>query len=240
MVIKDIDTRKLREQFNMSQEDLARRLGISRPTLVKIEAGARNLSIQEREKLEEIFDLVKDMEIDGSDVRINIPQKNLEKFKQVLLYILEKVGGKPNVGMTVLYKLLYFIDFNYYEKYEEQLMGLTYIKNHHGPTPKEFIKVVEQMKQSGELEEIKSKYFTYDQKKFISVVHPDLSKLNGQELALIDEVLNRLSDKSAVELSDYSHHDTPWLTAEEGNVISYETVFYRDNDHSVREYADEL
>jgi uncharacterized phage-associated protein len=153
---------------------------------------------------------------------------------------LEKVGGKPNVGMTVLYKLLYFIDFNYYEKYEEQLMGLTYIKNHHGPTPKEFIKIVEQMKQSGELEEIRSKYFTYDQKKFIPVVHPDLSKLNGQELSLIDEVLNRLSDKSASELSDYSHHDTPWLTAEEGNVISYEAVFYRDSDHSVREYADEL
>jgi len=31
--------------------------------------------------------------------------------------------------MTVLYKILYFIDFDYYEKYEEQLMGALYIKN---------------------------------------------------------------------------------------------------------------
>jgi hypothetical protein len=64
------------------------------------------------------------------EIRIDVPQKNLKKFKEVLLYILEKVGGKPNVGMTVLYKLLYFIDFDYYEKFEEQLIGATYIKNH--------------------------------------------------------------------------------------------------------------
>lgn len=224
----------------MSQEELARRLGISRPTLIKIEFGERNLSLQERRKVQEIFDLIKDVVDKDSDIRTSVPRKNLDKFKQVLLYILQKVGGKPNVGMTVLYKLLYFVDFDYYEKYEEQLMGLTYIRNHHGPTPKEFIKVVEQMKHDGELEEVKSKFFTYEQKKFIPVISPDLSKLDGRELAMIDSVLNRLSDKTAVELSDYSHKDIPYLTAEDGGVISYESVFYRDDDHSQKEYADEL
>ena len=42
----------------------------------------------------------------------------------------KKSAAKSNVGMTVLYKLLYFIDFDYYEKFEEQLIGATYIKNH--------------------------------------------------------------------------------------------------------------
>ena len=235
-----IDVCALREKFNMSQEDLAGRLGISRPTLAKIEKGERPLTMSERERLGEIFDLIRDADASDSDIRINIPQKNLDKFKQVLLYVLQKVGGKPNVGMTVLYKLLYFIDFDYYEKYESQLMGLTYIKNHHGPTPKEFIKVVEQMKKDGELEEMQSKYFTYEQRKYIPVSSPDLSKLNGLELALIDDVLNRLSDKSAAELSEYSHRDTPWSTSEDGQEIPYESVFYRGGDHSVREYADKL
>jgi hypothetical protein len=81
----------------------------------------------------------------GTVTRISIPQKNLKKFEQVLLYILCKVGSKPNIGETVIYKLLYFIDFNFYEKYEEQLIGATYIKNQYGPTPKEFIKVVDTM-----------------------------------------------------------------------------------------------
>ncbi len=230
----------LRKQFNMSQEDLARRLSMSRPTLIKIEKGERALTLAEQQKVEEIFDLLAYCVSSDPDMRINIPQKNLDKFKQVFLYVLEKVGSRPNVGMTVLYKLLYFIDFDYYEKYEEQLMGLTYFKNHHGPTPKEFIKVVEQMKRDGELEEMSSKYFTYDQKKFVPVVRPDLRKLNGQELELIDDVLNRLAGKSATELSDYSHKDTPWMVAEMGENLEYESVFYRDGDHSVREYADTL
>ena len=237
---KKLNIRQLREQFNMPQEELARRLGMSRPTLVKIETGGRNLSIQEEQKIREVFDLIKDVENKDPDIRISIPKKNLDKFKQVLLYVLQKVGGKPNVGMTVLYKLLYFIDFDYYEKYEEQLMGLTYIKNLHGPTPKEFIKVVEQMKQNEELEEVRSKYFTYEQKKFIPVVQSDLSRISGQELAMIDDVLNRLSDKTATELSDHSHKDIPYLTANNGEALSYESVFYRGDEYSQREYADEL
>ncbi|MFH1946783.1 MAG: type II toxin-antitoxin system antitoxin SocA domain-containing protein [Candidatus Magasanikbacteria bacterium] len=233
---KQLDLRVLRKQFNMSQEDLARRLGMSRPTLMKVEKGERVLSLAERDKVRDIFDLVKDTESVDTNIRISIPQKNLDKFKQVLLYILERVGNKPNVGMTVLYKLLYFIDFDYYEKYEEQLMGLTYIKNHHGPTPKEFIKVVEQMKQVGELEEIKSKYFTYEQKKFLPVMENDLSLISGRELEHIDWELGRLANLSAKQISDLSHIDTPWAVTDDGGQIDYEFVFYRPEETSVREY----
>ena len=183
-------------------------------------------------------------EIDASDTLtpdlISIPQKNIEKFKEVLLYILSKVGAKPNVGETVLYKLLYFIDFDYYEKYEEQLIGATYIKNHFGPTPVEFKILVEEMVKNGELESIKSKYFQHEQKKYLAVRQPDLSKLiSAQELLHINEVLDRLSDKNGSELSEYSHKDIPWIIAEEGKPIDYETVFYRTSKTSVRNYDDD-
>jgi hypothetical protein len=54
--------------------------------------------------------------------RISVPAENVEKFKQALLYITQKIGALPNVGQTVLYKILYFCDFDYYEKFEEQLI----------------------------------------------------------------------------------------------------------------------
>lgn len=60
--------------------------------------------------------------------RINVPQENLQKFKEVLLYILEKIGARSNVGEAAMCKLLYFIDFDYYEKFEEQLMSFVYFK----------------------------------------------------------------------------------------------------------------
>ena len=74
---------------------------------------------------------------------------DVKKFKEVLLYILNKVGAKPNIGETALYKLLYFIDFDFYEKYETQLTGAKYIKNYYGPTPIEFEKIVEGMEKRG-------------------------------------------------------------------------------------------
>ncbi|MFC1802034.1 type II toxin-antitoxin system antitoxin SocA domain-containing protein [Patescibacteria group bacterium] len=232
---QNLNIKKLRKDFGMSQSELAERLGVSRPTIARIEEGSRKLTIKEQKRISEIFEFVSS--VDNSDIRVNIPQKKLEKFKQVLLYILEEVGSKSNVGMTVLYKLLYFIDFDYYEKYHEQLMGLTYIKNHHGPTPKEFVKVIEEMKQNKEIDEVKSKYFTHDQKKFLPIVSPDLSILNGRELDLINDVLVRYSDKSAKELSDISHIDTPWAVAEkQGDVLEYEHVFYRPTELSVGDY----
>lgn len=233
--------KKLRAQHGMSQEELARRLSMSRPTLINIEKGIRPLKIEEREKITEIFGLVQAHKAEPkSDTRIEIPQKKLDKFKQVFLYILEKVGGKPNVGLTVLYKLLYFIDFDYYEKYEEQLMGLTYIKNHHGPTPKEFIKVIEEMKKKKEIEEVKSQYFKFEQRKYLPHITADLTQLNGQEIEMIDSVLARLSNMSATELSSYSHADVPWATHEDGEEINYESVFYRNDPYSVRKYQDAI
>lgn len=168
-----------------------------------------------------------------------MPRKNLKKFKEVLLYILGKVGAKPNIGETVLYKLLYFIDFNYYEKYEEQMIGATYIKNHHGPTPIEFQVIVNEMIKSKEIEVVKSKYFQHLQKKYLPHREPDLSVFNANEIKLIDDVLQKLSDMNASTISEYSHQDVPWIVTPERQKIDYESVFYRTPAYSVREYSDD-
>ena len=63
----------------------------------------------------------------------------------MLLYILERCAGKPNVGETVLYKLLYFSDFNYYELYEEHLTGAKYRKLLYGPVPQKLDTIIGQM-----------------------------------------------------------------------------------------------
>jgi uncharacterized phage-associated protein len=165
-----------------------------------------------------------------------VPKENVEKFKEVMLYILGKVGSRPNIGQTVLYKLLYFIDFDYYEKYEEQLIGATYIKNTYGPTPVSFAKIVKQMEKEGEVVEVKSKYFDLDQTKYVPVKEADVSSLSGQELKHIDDELDRLAHFTAKQLSELSHKDTPWRVAKDREVLDYVYVFYRPEETSVREY----
>lgn len=249
-----------RKKHNLTQEFLALKIGVSRPTYMQIEQSERDLTISEAKKLANAFgidfdDFIKGRESSVSveikktakkekmmkqEIRISVPQKNLEKFKEVLLYILAKVGGKPNVGEAVIYKLLYFIDFDFYEKFEEQLIGATYIKNHYGPTPIEFKIIVDEMIKNGEIVKVEGKYFDYPQRKYLAVRRSNINILSGREIEHIDDVLARLSDKNAKEMENYSHEDIPWKVAEEGKPISYESVLYRDERYSVRNYDDEL
>ena len=260
-MIKAKFIQQLRKKRDLSQAFLADKLGVSRPTYGQIEKGERELTVKDAEILSQVFaislcDLLANKEqkrsvklVKGKSVNsaksqnkmeVRVHEKDMDKFKTVFLYILEKVGAKANVGETVIYKLLYFIDFDYYEKYEKNLIGATYIKNHYGPTPVEFKAIVDKMQKSGEVEKVKSKFFEHEQKKYLSLKSADLSNLSAREIQHIDEVLDRLSWKTAKELSEYSHTDTPWAIHESGEEISYESVFYRDKDHSVRNYEDEL
>ena len=246
-----------RKKRNLTQEFLASALKISRPTYVQIERGERELNISEARELASAFGMSLEDFLEGkeqkskvtiekkseektNDLQIRVTAKNLEKFRQVLLYVLNKIGGKPNVGETVLHKLLYFIDFDYYEKFEENLMGATYIKNRHGPTSIELGKIVELMEKNKELSVVPQKYFGYEQKKYLALKEPNLKILSARDIDHIDDVLARLSDKNAKEIENYSHEDIPWKSAHDGKPLSYETVFYRDEKYSVRNYDDEL
>jgi transcriptional regulator with XRE-family HTH domain len=247
--------KQYRESRGLSQEALAKLLGVSRPTLSQIETGERKLSADEIKKLSDIFNVSVDAFFDErkepqftiaeagaeykkaqAEIRVDIPRKNLAKFSEVLLYVLNKVGAKPDIGETVLYKLLYFIDFDYYEQYEEQLIGATYRKNKFGPTPLEFRKVAETLIEAGELQKLPNKFFNYPQTKYLPLRRPDLSRLSGREVAAIDRVLDKLSDMTAAQISEYSHNDVPWLSTDEGGVIPYEAVFYRTPAYTTRSY----
>lgn len=251
----------LRMGSELTQDAVATQLGVSRQTYAHIEDGKRELTISEATTLAQFFGMSLEALLacrlpqtptiviqekktkkkqEDTNIRINVPQERVEMFKEVLLYILNRVGARPNIGETAIYKLLYFIDFDYYEKYEQQLIGATYIKNYHGPTPVMFKKIVDDMIADGDLEQVKSTYFDYPQKKYLPHRAPRLEMLTARDIKHIDETIDRLAHKNASELSEYSHNDIPWKSHEMGEEIEYESVFYRDDAYSVKTYADEL
>ncbi len=249
--------RFLREAKGWNQQDLAEKIGLGREALSYIENNRRQVKGEELSLLADFLDVSTDQilgrcplpEVDlekpkqehsqAGGMRISVPTKNVAKFREVLLYILNKVGARPNIGETVLYKLLYFVDFDFYEKYEEHLIGATYLKNTFGPTPVEFRSIVNKMIDEGEIECVKSKYFKKEQKKYLPRREPRLEELSAREVKLVDEVIDRLADKNATQISDYSHEDIPWLVTENQGIIDYETVFYRTAQYSIRKSQDE-
>lgn len=248
---------ELRKMKRLSQEDLAKSIQISRPSLAQIELGNRSINILELQQLSLVLEFSLDnfisndfstshgieikseKKVKKENERISVPTLEVNKFKNVLLYILERCAGKPNVGETVLYKLLYFSDFNYYELYEEHLTGANYRKLPYGPVPQNLDIIINQMVEDEQLQRVKTEYHGFPQTRYLPLEKSDLTELKASEKDVIDKVIEQMSDWSAKAISDYSHKDLPWEVTDEGKDISYELTFYRELPYSVRVYDDE-
>jgi uncharacterized phage-associated protein len=173
------------------------------------------------------------------DIRISVPTINISKFQNILLYIIEQCAGKPNVGETVLNKLLYFCDFNYYEIYEEHLTGANYIKLQHGPVPQAMKDVIDDLKANNKIMEYKTVYHNLPQTRYINLETADMTKLMAAEKDIIDKVVAQMSSWNAISISEYSHRDIPWLATSFNDEIDYNLVFYREPPYTMRIYEDE-
>jgi transcriptional regulator with XRE-family HTH domain len=229
---------ELRKSKGLSQEDLAKSIGMSRPSLAQIELGNRSVDVFELFQLSHVLGFSMD-EFLSPDLRISVPDLQLGKFKNVLLYILERCAGKPNIGETVLNKLLYFCDFNFYELYEEHLTGARYKKLPYGPVPQKLDTIINQMIDNGKLKRVKTDYHGFPQTRYMPMEKADLMQLSAAEKTVIDNVIQQMSDWNANKISDYSHKDMPWLATKDGDFISYNLAFYRELPYSVRMYDDE-
>lgn len=248
---------ELRKIKGYSQYELAKLVEISRPSLTQIELGNRNVSVIELKKIADHLSISIDKLLshdfetediifassdspDSQELRISTPKLNVDKFKEILLYILEKCAGKPNIGETLLYKLLYFSDFNYYEIFEEHLTGAEYRKLPFGPVPQGIDSIIKQMITNKMIKRLKTEYHGYPQTRYIPLIKPNLKRLKASEKDIIDKVIEQFSDWSASAISDYSHKDMPWLASKDGDVIDYELAFYREHPYSARTYNDDI
>ena len=256
---KEIGNRiaKLRKIKGISQKDLAKSIEISRPSLAQIEMGNRSIDVIELLKLSKILSFSLDefmsndftsnlesiLKIEEKPLkmveRISIPILKVNKLKNILLYILERCAGKPNIGETELYKLLYFSDFNYYELYEEQLTGTSYIKLPLGPVPQNLAHFIHQMIEKQLLQRVKTEYHGFPQTRYLPLEKADLTLLKASEKEVIDKVIEQMSDWSANMINQYSQGDKPWKATKEEEVINYELVFYRRPPYSVRVYEED-
>jgi len=246
-----------RKMKGLTQSELAKNIGMSRPSLAQIELGNRSIDVFELQNIAMVLGFSLDQFLSSdfngkneilektetaeeeNNIRISVPELQVDKLKNVLLYILENCAGKPNIGETVLNKLLYFCDFNYYEIYEEHLTGTRYKKLPFGPVPQQFDSIVNEMIADKQLQRIKTEYHGYTQTRFLPLAKPDLTKLSAAEKTVIDGVIQQMSDWNANKISEYSHNDKPWRASDDGDYIDYNLVFYRRPPFSVRVYPED-
>jgi uncharacterized phage-associated protein len=150
---------------------------------------------------------------------------NRNKFKELILYVSEKCEPDPSFGNTKLAKVLYYCDFIAYVELGKPITGASYQRLPYGPAPKSLLPVRKEMEQQGEVFLREASRYGYRQIRPIARRRADLREFTGEEIALVDAVIDTLWELDASQVSRLSHKDLGWQLAEEGETIPYETAF---------------
>jgi hypothetical protein len=153
-------------------------------------------------------------------------QENEEKFRELVLYISQKCAGDAKFGATKLNKILYFSDFLAYANSGEAITSFEYQRLPKGPAPRRLLPVRAKMMEDGilGLQEVRLRGGK-TQKRSVNLRSPNLKIFTGEEIELVDSVIDALADADAETASELSHRMVGWQVVSDGETIPYGTIF---------------
>lgn len=156
-----------------------------------------------------------------------------KKYKEVVLYLISKLGGEIR-GKKKLAKLLYFVDFDFFENKENYLTREIYKALPMGPYPIHMEDITKNLKDEGVLEinQIEERD-GYSPTEVYSISGDiKLPKFNEDELRILDRVVVKYGNLTGKQLEDLTHNEAPYIGTEPNEMIAYELSFYRGTDFS--------
>src|SRR3989344_3360737 len=135
---------------------------------------------------------------------------NRNKYKQAILYFCQKLGGEVR-GKKKLAKLLYYLDFDFFEKYQKNIIGDSYKALPMGPFPVTLEKTTQDM----EAEKILSiKPVTEREgynatEVYTCLTEPDESVFSLEEKEMLDRVLKKYGQLNGRQLEELTHAEAP-------------------------------
>ncbi len=212
----------IRKERGLSQSFMAEKIGVSRPSYVAIEKGARDLTLGEFKKLSGILNVSLE-ELENKEL------PNYEKYKQMILAFLRKGGAIPK---TKLAKLLYFADFAWFYYHLRSMSGMQYRKIQYGPVSDTYFRMIDEMFDKGEINITQTKEGAMLIAQTRSGAKVDLSKIDKKEEELIENIEKKWKDKKTNEIVDFTHKQLPYLYAEDNEVVSY-GLFTQENPDEI-------
>lgn len=150
-------------------------------------------------------------------------EQDIDKLVEAALYVLERSADDPNLGMTKLVKLLYFADCTAYQDRGQPITGTTYLHFPHGPFPANWYQVRQKMEDSGAAAILReSMGYGYHRYRLLSNRPANRELLSREELALLDEQIQRFAEYNAAAIESYSHQEIAWRATEDGEPMDYE------------------
>ena len=219
--------KELRTQKGLSQEQVAKAIGVSRPTYTAMEVGKQKLDLEEAQKLAKLYGIGVDELVSG-----NIP--NIEKYKHMMLsYIRMNLSKDGKVPKTKLAKLLYLADFAWFYDHMESMSGMQYRKMTYGPVPDTFFRALDELEESGK---ISIEHKNPDGKEMFLISESDSNKnekiqtLSKEEGELMKKIAEKWKGKSTNDIVNFTHNQLPYFLCREDELIPYELITQEDPD----------
>ena len=147
------------------------------------------------------------------------------KLSELIVYL----GQHPrvnNLGLTKLWKLIFFIEAKAVRDLGQSLTGSDFIKYEHGPVPSRGEKHLRVLVRAGEVTTVNRDIGGKTLNEVKSARAADISVFSDEERTLIDEVCAELGRKSASALSELSHQEPSWHYAEMMGKLAPELIAY--------------
>jgi len=162
-----------------------------------------------------------------------MPKINDKKYKETILYLAQKLGGEIR-GKKKLAKLLYFVDFDFFEKFQKNFTGDTYKALPMGPFPVTMEKVLADM-ENEKMITIKSQKNRADYNPtevYKARENPTENIFNKDEQTILDRVVLKYGHLTGKQLEDLTHAEAPYIGTAPNQEIAYELAFYRGTNIS--------
>ncbi len=147
------------------------------------------------------------------------------KFRELLLYVADRLRGDRAGGATKLNKVLFFAEFTHLRRHHAVISGCEFQKLAHGPAPRQLLPVRHRLIAAGDAELVEEDFLGRPQQRLVPRRPADLSGFTEAELASIDDVLEQLGGMTGTQVSDLSHQEPGWRLTEIGETIPFATAF---------------
>lgn len=168
------------------------------------------------------------------NVGINMPLHR-DKYQQVILYLCWNLGKEIH-GKKKLAKLLYFVDFDFFEKYNTSITGDVYKALPMGPFPASLDKIILEMENERIIKvksvEEREGYLPTEVYSCTTSLKLNNPTFKDEEKQMLDRVLKNYGQLTGKQLEDLTHNEAPYIGTELKKEIPYELAFYRGTDFS--------
>lgn len=156
-----------------------------------------------------------------------------KKYQNAVLYLCWKLKGEVR-GKKKLAKLLYFTDFDLYEKTQKSITGDVYRALPMGPMPSALEEITAEMvrKKMLGVKRVEEYEGYIPTEVYAALAEPDLSVFDDEERKMLERVVLKYGHLSGKQLEDLSHAEAPYAATKPYEEVPYEFTCYRGTDFS--------